>query len=246
MPDGRAFRVIPAIDLLGGRCVRLAQGDFDRATRYDADPVDVARGFEAAGLRHLHLVDLDGAKSGRVVNADVIEKICAATALTVDVGGGIKTDDDLARAFEAGAAQVNVGSVAVEDPARVRGWLDRFGPECIVLSADARDGRIAIHGWKTVTDRDAVGFIREWHAAGIDTVACTDVARDGMLGGASLDLYERIRAAVPGVRLVASGGVASTADLDAVEALGLDGAIVGRALYEGQVTPEALAAWTPA
>jgi phosphoribosylformimino-5-aminoimidazole carboxamide ribotide isomerase len=241
-----AFRVIPAIDLLGGRCVRLAQGDFERATRYDADPVDVARGFEAAGLRYLHLVDLDGAKAGRVVNADVVGKICAATTLVVDVGGGIKTDDDLARAFDAGAAQVNVGSVAVVDPARVRGWLERFGPERVVLSADARGGRIAVDGWRTVTAHDAVDFIAGWHAAGVTTVACTDVARDGMLGGASLDLYRAVREAVPGVRLVASGGVASTADLDALDNLGLDGAIVGRALYEGQITAGALAAWTPA
>ena len=240
-----SFRILPAIDLLDGRCVRLAQGDFARATRYSLDPVDVARGYEAAGLRYLHLVDLDGAKAGRVVNADVIARVCAATRLAVDVGGGLKTDDDLERAFGAGVAQVNVGSVAVTHPGLVRTWVERYGPDRVVLSADARDGQIAVHGWQTATTLDAVDFIRDWHASGITTVACTDVARDGMMGGTSLDLYRRILDAVPGVRLVASGGVATLSDLDAVAALGLDGAIVGRALYEGAITPEALAAWTP-
>lgn len=229
------MRIIPAIDIINGQCVRLEEGDYSRSKVYRTDPLAVAAEFEHQGVEYLHLVDLDGAKAGKLVNTAVIERICSQTGLTVDVGGGIKSSDDLKAAFEAGAAQVNIGSLAVKNPDLFTSWIEEFGGEKILLSADAKDGFVAINGWQTVTDIPLEDFIQDYLDKGITTVVCTDIAKDGMMQGPSLDLYGQLIRLFPQMKLIASGGVTTVADVEKVKSLGVDGVIIGKALYEGTI-----------
>lgn len=230
------IEIIPAIDLMGGKCVRLAQGDFERRTEYSDDPVGVARDFESGGVRRLHVVDLDGARSGRPVNIGVLESIAKATNMTIDFGGGIKSDEDIERVFDGGAAIANIGSVAVTEPKRFFGWLKRFGSERILLGADTIKGRIAINGWQTTTEVGLIEFLNQYFARGGTQAFVTDVDKDGMLAGPSITVYEEVLAAVPELKLIASGGVASLDDIERLAKIGCSGAIVGKAIYEGQIT----------
>jgi len=229
------IEIIPAIDLIDGKCVRLAQGDFSRATVYSNDPVDTARGFESLGVKRLHVVDLDGAKNGRVTNLPVLERIAQATDLIIDFGGGIKTDEDIEAVFDAGAAIANVGSIAVKDPDKFRGWLDEYGSERILLGADARNETVAINGWQTSTDLDVIPFLKDWFSKGLRQAFVTDIARDGMSKGPAGELYKKIVAELPDLRLIASGGVTHETDIDVLEKAGCKGAIIGRGIYEGTI-----------
>lgn len=230
------MEIIPAIDIIDGKCVRLTQGDYSQKKEYASDPVEVAKKFEAAGIRRLHVVDLDGAKTKRIVNKEVLGAICQATSLAVDFGGGIQSDEDLELAFRLGARQVTGGSIAVKNPEVFTGWLQAFGGERLILGADARDRKIAISGWQETTSMDLIQFIRDYFEKGVRYVICTDVARDGLLEGPSLALYKEILQEIPGIRLIASGGVASVRDLEDLEAAGVYGVIVGKAFYEGRIS----------
>ena len=230
------MRIIPAIDIIDGNCVRLSQGDYAQKTVYNENPLEVAKQFEAAGLRHLHLVDLDGAKARKVINWKVLEAIVANNGLNVDFGGGLRTTEDVRKVLESGAAQITAGSIAVSDRETVLQWLAEFGAERIILGADAKDGRIATHGWLDDSGLDVLRFVDDYHRAGIRYVVCTDIAKDGMLQGPSTELYQRILAANKEVSLIASGGVSSIQDLRELKAAGLEAAIVGKAIYEGRIT----------
>lgn len=230
------MRIIPAIDIIDGKCVRLSQGDYAQKTVYNENPLEVAKQFEDAGLRHLHLVDLDGAKARKVVNWQVLEAIVTNTGLKVDFGGGLRTTEDVRKVLECGAAQITAGSIAVSDRDTVLQWLTEFGAERIILGADAKDGHIATHGWLDDSGLDVLRFIDDYHRAGIRYVVCTDIAKDGMLQGPSTELYQRILAANKDVSLIASGGVSSIQELRELKAAGLEAAIVGKAIYEGHIT----------
>jgi phosphoribosylformimino-5-aminoimidazole carboxamide ribotide isomerase len=230
------IEIIPAIDLIDGRCVRLRQGDFAQQKVYRENPLEVAREFENAGLKRLHVVDLDGAKKGKLTNLKVLEEIAGKTKLAVDFGGGIKTAEDIRSVFDAGAAMAGVGSVAVKNQAEFFSWLDRYGGDKILLGADVKDEKLAINGWQTATEIEILPFLSEYSAAGVTQTFVTDISRDGLLAGSSPELYRKILAAVPGIKLIASGGVASLGDIAELEAIGCDGVIVGKAIYEGRIT----------
>lgn len=230
------MRIIPAIDIIEGKAVRLSQGDYNQKTVYNEDPLEVARQFEGAGLQYLHLVDLDGAKAGEIVNWKVLEKIATKTDLKVDFGGGVKTNDAVRIAFECGAEQITGGSIAVKDAKTFEGWIGQFGAEKIILGADAKDEKIAVHGWTESTDQWVVDFIRDYKEKGIDYVICTDISKDGMLEGPSFDLYKKILDEVGEIKLIASGGVSSLSDLEKLAEMKMDGAIVGKAIYEGRIS----------
>lgn len=230
------MHIIPAIDLIDGKCVRLTQGDYNQKTVYNEDPLAVAREFEAAGLTRLHVVDLDGARGGGIVNHKVLEKIAGGTSLHIDWGGGMKSDEDLRIAFEAGAAQVTGGTIAVKQPAVFLGWLERFGAERIILGTDVHGDKIAVSGWEESSDRELFEFLADYVAKGVQYTICTDVSKDGLLQGTARELYARIRREQPVVSLIASGGVATTDDLDALAALDCFGVIVGKAIYEGRIS----------
>jgi len=237
------MQIIPAIDLIGGKCVRLSQGDYSSKKEYHDDPLEMAKRFEGVGIQRLHLVDLDGAKAKKIVNAEVLERICAGTSLQVDFGGGIQADEEIEKAFSLGAKQVTGGSIAVKNPALFEAWIANYGSEKIILGADAKNKKIAVGGWEETTSVDLIPFIKDYVAKGISYVICTDVAKDGLLQGASVDLYKEILQEIPGVKLIASGGVSSVADLEELEKIGVYGTIVGKAYYEGRVTLEELAAF---
>jgi phosphoribosylformimino-5-aminoimidazole carboxamide ribotide isomerase len=234
------IEIIPAIDIVDGKCVRLSEGDFDRKTIYDDDPAAVAQRFADAGIRRLHVVDLDGAKTGSPKNLAVLERITAIDGLTVDFGGGIKTDADLAAVFDAGAAIASIGSVAVKDPDSLGSWIDRYGGERIFLGADVRDGMIAVNGWQTATENAVIPFLQRWFETGIKRAFVTDISKDGMLAGPGIELYKEIIAAMSDLELVASGGVSSMEDIRELDRIGCAGVIVGKAIYEGRVTLEEL------
>lgn len=232
--------LIPAIDLIGGNCVRLSQGDYGTKKEYGSDPLEMARRFEEVGVRRLHLVDLEGAKEGVSANLAVLERIASSTGLTIDFGGGIRDTRSLRRAFDAGASMVTCGSVAVKDPLQVCSWLEQFGPERLILGADARDGRIATAGWTESSEWEVGPFVDRFLEAGFEQVICTDIACDGMLAGPSVALYRDLLADRPDLRLIASGGISSVGDLSVLEDAGLSGAIIGKALYEGRITLDQL------
>jgi phosphoribosylformimino-5-aminoimidazole carboxamide ribotide isomerase len=236
------MQIIPAIDLIGGKCVRLSQGDYSSKKEYHDDPLEMAKRFEGVGIRRLHLVDLDGAKAKKIVNADVLQRICAGTSLQVDFGGGIQADEELEKAFELGAKQVTGGSIAVKGRELFESWITKYGSSKIILGADAKDRKIAVGGWEETTSVDLIPFIKDYVAKGISYVICTDVAKDGLLQGPSTELYREILQEIPGVKLIASGGVSSVKDLEELEKVGVYGTIVGKAYYEGRVTLEELAA----
>lgn len=229
------MRIIPAIDIIEGKCVRLSKGDYTTMKVYNEDPMEVAIQFEDAGLSYLHLVDLDGAKAKHIVNWKVLEKLANRTSLKIDFGGGIKSDEDLRIAFESGAQQITGGSIAYKEPAIFSNWITAYGSNKIILGADANDGKIAISGWQEETNQEIETFIEEYAEKGIQYVISTDIAKDGMLEGPSIDLYEKILQKVPQLKLIASGGVSSIDDLARLNELGLNGAIVGKAIYEGKI-----------
>ena len=229
------IELIPAIDIIDGQCVRLTQGEYDRKTVYGEDPTVVARRFEELGFKRLHIVDLDGAKSKHIVNSAVLRRITTETHLTVDFGGGIKTDEDIETAFESGAAMVTVGSIAVTEPERFLQWLRRYGPDRIVLGADVRQGRISINGWKENSSEELIPFLDNYIRQGVKNVLCTEISRDGTLAGPATELYKRVLEAFPQLYLIASGGVASTEDIFELEAAGLPAVVFGKAFYEGRI-----------
>ncbi|WP_192348907.1 1-(5-phosphoribosyl)-5-[(5-phosphoribosylamino)methylideneamino]imidazole-4-carboxamide isomerase [Algoriphagus sp. Y33] len=237
------MEIIPAIDLIGGKCVRLSQGDYSSKKEYHDDPLEMAKRFEGVGIRRLHLVDLDGAKAKKIVNAEVLQRISAGTSLQVDFGGGIQADEEIEKAFTLGAKQVTGGSIAVKNAALFEAWIAKYGSDKIILGADAKNKKIAVGGWEETTTVDLIPFIKDYVAKGISYVICTDVAKDGLLQGPSVDLYKEILEEIPGVKLIASGGVSSVKDLEELEKIGVYGTIVGKAYYEGRVTLEELASF---
>jgi phosphoribosylformimino-5-aminoimidazole carboxamide ribotide isomerase len=230
------IEIIPAIDLIDGKCVRLSQGDFSKKTIYNEDPVDVAKQFEKAGVKRLHLVDLDGARHGKIKNLKVLKAIADKTKLKIDFGGGIKTDHDIESVFDAGAAMATIGSIAVKHPEILETWMKKFGAKKIFIGADVKNERLVIGGWLKQTNIGMYEFIDRYVKRGVDTLFCTDVAKDGMLKGSSVHLYSRILLKFPGLNLIASGGVSSVDDINTLQRIGCKGVIIGKALYEGNIT----------
>ncbi|MEI6275191.1 MAG: 1-(5-phosphoribosyl)-5-[(5-phosphoribosylamino)methylideneamino]imidazole-4-carboxamide isomerase [Prolixibacteraceae bacterium] len=231
-----SIEIIPAIDIIDGKCVRLSQGDYDRKTIYNEDPLEVAKMFEDCGIQRLHLVDLDGAKAHHIVNYKVLERIASNTRLIIDFGGGLKSDKDLEIAFEAGAAMITGGSIAVKSPETMCGWIEDFGPERIILGADVADRKIAVAGWTEDSGLDVFEFIAKWMKNEIENVISTDISRDGMLNGPAIQLYKEILQQNPGIYLIASGGVGSVQDIMDLEKIGVPAVIVGKAIYEGKIS----------
>lgn len=230
------IELIPAIDLIDGKCVRLSQGDYDTKQIYNENPVEVAKEFEAYGIQRLHVVDLDGAASQHVVNYRVLDRIAGQTSLKIDFGGGIKSDEDLVIAFDNGAQMVTLGSVAVKHPELFDKWLGMYGSEKIILGADTRNGKIAVNGWKEESTQELMPFLADYINKGVKKVLCTDISRDGMLEGPSVNLYKQIMEAHPELHLIASGGVSRLDDILALEAAGIPAVVFGKALYEGRIT----------
>jgi phosphoribosylformimino-5-aminoimidazole carboxamide ribotide isomerase len=230
------IQIIPAIDIIDSKCVRLTQGDYAQKTIYNENPLEVAKQFENIGITRLHLVDLDGAKKGSVVNLKVLETIASATGLTIDFGGGIKTDTDIEQVFNTGAAIATIGSIAVKNQDLFFTWLKKYGANKILLGADVKDEKIAINGWAEKTDLSILDFIKKNMDAGVQTLFCTDVSKDGMLQGPSTALYKKIIDAYPQLNLIASGGVSSMDDLYELDKTGCKGVIIGKAIYEGRIT----------
>lgn len=228
----KKIEVIPAMDLMGGQCVRLQQGDFERRRNYSANPLQMARQFEAAGFRRLHLVDLDGARAGRPCHLPVLRQICAKTSLVVDFSGGIQSDDDLHDVFEAGAAMAAIGSLVVKDTVRFLQWLEYYGPDRLLAGLDVRSGYLAIRGWTEQTQIHVTDMLETLVSNGLKQVFCTDIDRDGLLQGPATDLYKAILGEFPGLGLIASGGVRQPGDLLELQQAGCSGAIIGKALYE--------------
>jgi phosphoribosylformimino-5-aminoimidazole carboxamide ribotide isomerase len=231
--------LIPAIDIINGKCVRLTQGDYSRKKEY-GDPVDIAKKFEDHGLLRLHLVDLDGAREQRVVNYRILEQIAARTNLVIDAGGGLRSDKDLHIVFESGASMVSGGSIAVKDRALFLGWLRHYGADRIILGADFRAGKVSVSGWHEATELDLKDFIAGYRAQGIEKVICTDIEKDGMLEGPALDTYKALKADDRDLYLVASGGISSMEDIELLDEAGIDGVITGKAIYEGKISLKAL------
>lgn len=229
------IEIIPAIDIIGGRCVRLTEGDFKSIKVYGFSPVEMAKRFEDAGFRRLHIVDLDGAKVGQPTNLSVLDHIASSTTLEIDFGGGLKTVGDLHAVFAAGAGIASIGSVAVRSPEALRDWIRTFGGEKIMLGADARDGKVAIDGWKTDTGQNIIEFLRGWMSDGLGRAFVTDISKDGQLSGPGIQLYEKILTELPELHLIASGGVSSIRDIDELVRIGCSGVIVGKAIYESRI-----------
>jgi phosphoribosylformimino-5-aminoimidazole carboxamide ribotide isomerase len=229
------MEIIPAIDIIDGKCVRLTQGDYEQKTIYNENPLEVAKAFEGVGLKRLHLVDLDGAKEGTVKNWVVLQQIAASTTLSIDFGGGIKQDKDLKIVFESGAAYATIGSLAVKQRDVFVSWLKEYGADKFLLGADVKSEKIAVAGWQETTDIDIYDFLKDYVEQGIQQVFCTDVSKDGKLEGPSVDLYQKIIEKFPSLWFIASGGVSNMDDLYALKAIGCSGAIVGKAIYEGRI-----------
>ena len=228
------IQLIPAIDIINGQCVRLTKGDYSQMTVYSDSPSHVAQKFEQTGFHRLHVVDLDGAKSRHIVNDQVLREITQATQLTVDFGGGIKTDNDIRKAFDAGASMVTIGSIAVQQPELCMEWIERYGSERIILGADVRNGKISINGWKEDSDEDLLPFLKRFVESGICNVLCTEISKDGTLQGPAIELYQRVMDAYPDLHLIASGGVSSIEDIRALNEAGIPAVVFGKAIYEGK------------
>lgn len=237
------IELIPAIDIINGQCVRLTKGDYEQKTVYRDSPAEVAKEFEQIGFRRLHVVDLDGAKSKHIVNSQVLQDITTKTQLTVDFGGGIKTDADIAEAFAAGAQLVTIGSIAVTHPDLFMGWLQKYGAERIILGADVRNGKISINGWKEDSAEDLLPFLRKYVDAGVRNVLCTEISKDGTLQGPAIELYQRVMSVYPELHLIASGGVSSMDDIRALDAAGIPAVVFGKAIYEGRINLKELWDW---
>ena len=229
------MELIPAIDIIDGQCVRLTKGDYAQKTVYRNHPWEVAKEFETYGFKRLHVVDLDGAKAKHIVNCDVLQKITTETSLTVDFGGGIKTDEDIEKAFASGAKMVTVGSIAVTNPELFLSWIKKYGADRMILGADVRNGKISINGWKEDSSEDLLPFLRKYVDAGVTNVLCTEISKDGTLQGPAIDLYKRIMQEYPNLHLIASGGVSSIDDIKALEAAGIPAVVFGKAIYEGRI-----------
>ncbi len=229
------IEIIPAIDLIDGKCVRLSQGDYAQKTVYNENPLEVAKEFEANGIKRLHLVDLDGAKAGKIQNLHILEKIASQTALIIDFGGGVKSGQDFKDILNAGAKYVTVGSMAVKQPAIFKEWIDAFGADKIMLGTDVKDNKLAVSAWTESTDIDIFDFLKEKSFQGIKNVFSTDISKDGMLTGPAVELYAQIHQKFPELNLIASGGVSSIEDIDAVKQTGCSGVIIGKAIYEGKI-----------
>jgi phosphoribosylformimino-5-aminoimidazole carboxamide ribotide isomerase len=234
------MEIIPAIDLIDGKCVRLTQGDYAQKTIYNENPLEVALQFQDIGITRLHLVDLDGAKKGEVVNMQVLEKLASNTNLVIDFGGGIKTDSDIKKVFDAGADIATIGSIAVKKPEQFFKWVDLYGADKILLGADVKNEKIAVGGWLETTEISIFDFIQSNILKGVKTIFCTDIAKDGLLQGPSIELYKKIISQFPEINLIASGGVTTLEDLTLLKEAGCKGAIVGKAIYEGRITMEEL------
>ncbi|MBV7268265.1 1-(5-phosphoribosyl)-5-[(5-phosphoribosylamino)methylideneamino]imidazole-4-carboxamide isomerase [Winogradskyella luteola] len=236
------MRIIPAIDIINGQCVRLTKGDYDTKKVYNENPVEVAKTFEGSGIEYLHVVDLDGAKASHIVNYKVLEAIATNTNLKIDFGGGLKSDEDLKIAFNSGANQITGGSIAVKNPQVFENWISKFGPNKIILGADCNNEKIAISGWQEESDLEVISFIKEYQSKGIDYVICTDISKDGMLEGPSLDLYKRIlnecysEQVEESLHLIASGGISKYEELPQLAELGCEGVIIGKAIYENRIS----------
>jgi phosphoribosylformimino-5-aminoimidazole carboxamide ribotide isomerase len=231
------MRIIPAIDIIEGKCVRLSKGDYNTKKIYNEHPLEVAKKFEAHGIEYLHLVDLDGAKSKHIVNHKVLEKIASNTSLKIDFGGGLKTDEDLRIAFESGANQITGGSIAVKDRETFISWINKYSPEKIILGADAKDEMVAVSGWMEESKEELIPFIQTYQKEGIRAVICTDISKDGMLEGPSFDLYRKIlEACGPHILLIASGGISTFEELPKLAELGCEGTIIGKAIYENRIS----------
>ena len=230
------MRIIPAIDIIDGKCVRLSKGDYNTKKIYNENPLEVAKQFEAHGIHYLHLVDLDGAKSSQIINHKILEQIATKTNLKIDFGGGLKSDADLQIAFESGANQITGGSIAVKNPNLFQEWIAKYGSEKIILGADANDEKIAISGWLEASEEDVIPFIQKYQTKGIQYVICTDIAKDGMLEGPSFDLYQKILEQVPNIKLIASGGIATFDELPKLAEMGCEGTIIGKAIYENRIS----------
>ena len=236
------MRIIPAIDIIDGKCVRLSKGDYDTKKIYNENPLEVAKSFEAHGIQYLHLVDLDGAKSSRIVNYKVLEQIASKTNLKIDFGGGLKSDSDLKIAFENGANQITGGSIAIKQPEVFKSWIQQYGADKIILGADAMNEKVAISGWLEESKEEVIPFIQSYQKEGIQYVICTDISKDGMLEGPSFELYQRIldsdlsNRAESRLKLIASGGISTFDELPKLAELGCEGTIIGKAIYEGRIS----------
>ena len=229
------IELIPAIDIINGQCVRLTKGDYDQKKVYNDDPAAVAKEFEQLGFQRLHIVDLDGAKSKHIVNDAVLRSITTETKLIVDFGGGIKTEDDIEKAFEAGASMVTVGSIAVTKPALFIQWLDKYGADKMILGADVRNGMISINGWKEDSEEELLPFLKKYIDAGVKNVLCTEISKDGTLQGPAVTLYKEVMKAYPQLHLIASGGVSQKEDIEELEREGIPAVVFGKAIYEGRI-----------
>ena len=229
------IELIPAIDIIQGQCVRLTKGDYNQTKVYSTNPVDVAREFERLGFKRLHVVDLDGAKSRHIVNEEVLRSITTNTNLVVDFGGGIKTQEDIEKAFDAGASMVTVGSIAVTEPELFYEWLGKYGAHRMILGADVRNGKISINGWKEDSEMDLLPFLKDFIGKGVRNVLCTEISKDGTLQGPAIELYKEVMAAYPDLHLIASGGVSSTEDIFELERAGIPAVVFGKAFYEGKI-----------
>ena len=237
------IELIPAIDIIEGQCVRLTKGDYDQKTVYRDSPAEVAKEFEEIGFKRLHVVDLDGAKSKHIVNSEVLRRITTDTQLVLDFGGGIKTDEDIEKAFTAGASMVTIGSIAVTNPDLFMGWLEKYGAERIILGADVRHGKVSINGWKEDSSEDLLPFLKKYIDAGVKNVLCTEISKDGTLTGPAIELYQSMMTAYPELHLIASGGVSSIDDIKALEAAGIPAVVFGKAIYEGKINLNELWDW---
>ena len=236
------IELIPAIDIIEGQCVRLTKGDYDQKTVY-GNPLEMAQEFERIGFRRLHMVDLDGAKSKHIVNDEVLNRITKATNLIVDFGGGIKTDEDIRKAFDNGASMVTVGSIAVTHPELFLSWVEQYGAERLILGADVRNGKISINGWKEDSTEDLLTFLRRYIDAGVRNVLCTEISKDGTLQGPAIELYQRVMKEYPELHLIASGGVSSIEDIKSLDAAGIPAVVFGKAIYEGKINLQELWDW---
>ena len=229
------IEIIPAIDIIDGKCVRLVQGDYSQKTVYNEDPLEVAKAFEDNGISRLHLVDLDGAKAQHIVNYKTLDRIAGHTSLVIDFGGGLKSGKDLDIAFDSGASMITGGSIAVKDRDTFVSWIEKYGPDRIILGADVKDARIAVSGWLEASEYELIPFVSEYMKSGISKVITTDIGKDGMLQGPSLKLYKEMLAALPDIYLIASGGVSSLQDIEELEKAGVPSVIFGKAIYEGRI-----------
>lgn len=234
------MKIIPAIDLIDGQCVRLTKGQYDTKKVYNKNPLEVARAFEEAGFTRLHLVDLDGAKAGKVTNLDVLENICTNTSLQVDFGGGIKSDKDLEKVLLAGAFQVTIGSLAAKEPEKLKEWIKKYGAEKFILGADVKNRMIAVNGWLETSNIELFNFIDSYYQEGIRNILCTDISKDGMMQGPAFDLYSEIMQRFPDLQLIASGGVSNIQDIRTLQQNNIPSVVIGKAIYEGKINLEEL------